>query len=106
MTASVARRIRPRRSSPRACCGTRTDGTKRLLPHELRHLCGYRDRNPVMRRLMPLAVLLALLVPAAMADAHPERTTFFPDWRKGSVPTLAPELAKGGKVHIVCTSES
>ena len=52
---------------------------------------------------MPLALLLALFAFAAVAQAHPERTTFFPDWRKGSVPKIT---KKGTGDLVVCTSES
>lgn len=41
------------------------------------------------RPWLPLALLCALLLALpAIATAHPERTTFFPDASKGSVPTL------------------
>jgi hypothetical protein len=62
-----------------------------------------------MRRLLPLAVLAALaalaalLAPAADVHAHPERTTFFPDHTKGSVPKYR---TSGGTLHIVCRPES
>ena len=37
-------------------------------------------------------VLAGLLVPAA-AMGHPERPSFFPDWKKGSVPNVPEEKA-------------
>lgn len=52
---------------------------------------------------MPLLALLALLVPTALAYGHPERTTFFPDWRKGKVPSYR---VSGGKLLTVCRPES
>ena len=55
-----------------------------------------------MRKLLLPLALLALLVPAALAVAHPERTTFFPDHRKGERPTYRTT----GEIHTVCRPDS
>ena len=57
-----------------------------------------------MRRPTPLLFsLLALLALPAAASAHPERTTFFPDHTKASVPELR---TSGGNVLTVCKPDS
>jgi hypothetical protein len=58
-----------------------------------------------MRRIAPLLALTgvaaALLSPQGAA-AHPERPSFFPDWRKGAVPTYRTT----GPSRVVCQPES
>ena len=49
-----------------------------------------------------IAVASVLLAVPALAGAHAERATFFPDHTKGSVP----ELRKTGERHVVCKSDS
>ena len=55
-----------------------------------------------MRRLALLLACLFAAVPAAVAVAHPERTTFFPDHTKGERPAYK---NTGGKL-IVCQPDS
>jgi hypothetical protein len=61
------------------------------------------DTLPFMRKLfVPLTLLAALLVLPAIALAHPERTTFFPDHTKGE----RPKYKNSGTIHIVCRPDS
>ena len=55
-----------------------------------------------MRKALLLVSLfaVALLAPAT-ASAHPERTTFYPDYTKGQ----RPDPKRGGKALYVCTSD-
>jgi hypothetical protein len=56
-----------------------------------------------MRKLLiPLGLVLSLLAPS-VTSAHPERTTFFPDHRKGERPTYRSE---GGRILSVCARDS
>ena len=57
---------------------------------------------PVLRLLLPSTLAIFLAV-AGGASAHPERTTFFPDHTKGSVPTYRTD---GGNVITVCRPDS
>jgi hypothetical protein len=52
-------------------------------------------------RLFVLAVLAALLLPA-LAAAHPERNTFFPDHTRGERPTVS----TAPPTHVVCKPDS
>lgn len=58
--------------------------------------------------LVPAALVLALmLLPAAPASAHPERTTFFPDWKKGERPTYRTNKSPSpGRMLTVCRPDS
>src|SRR3712207_657329 len=56
-----------------------------------------------MRKLLlPCAVLLALLALPAVASAHPERTTFFPDFTKAE----RPKFRTTGTILTVCRPDS
>jgi hypothetical protein len=56
-----------------------------------------------MRKLFVLLALLAIAsVLPAIAFAHPERTTFFPDHTKGERPTYPTR----GEIHTVCRPDS
>ena len=58
-----------------------------------------------MRRITPLLALIgvvAALLSPQEAAAHPERPSFFPDWRKGTVPTYR----TGGPSRVVCQPDS
>jgi hypothetical protein len=52
--------------------------------------------------LLPCAVLLALLALPSAASAHPERTTFFPDFKKGE----RPNFRTTGPILTVCRPDS
>lgn len=52
--------------------------------------------------LLPCALLLALLAVPSVASAHPERTTFFPDYRKAE----RPKYRSTGTIITVCRPES
>jgi hypothetical protein len=55
-----------------------------------------------MRKLLiPCALLVCLAIPS-IASAHPERTTFFPDWTKGERPTYRSK----GTMLTVCRPDS
>jgi hypothetical protein len=55
-----------------------------------------------MRKLLMGATLLVCLALPAAASAHPERTTFFPDWTKGERPTFRTT----GPILTVCRPDS
>jgi hypothetical protein len=57
-----------------------------------------------MRKLLlvPVALLAAVLLVPAVAPAHPERTTFFPDHTKGERPTYPTT----GEILTVCRPDS
>jgi hypothetical protein len=55
-----------------------------------------------MRKLLIPCVLLMCLAIPSVASAHPERTTFFPDWTKGERPTYRSK----GTMLTVCRPDS